>query len=398
MEPKSYTEPKRLENVVFSPIRQISDRARALKEGGKDVIFLSAGEPNFNTPQPIKDAVIEAINANRTHYCSNRGELVLREQIAKKIYEDTGVSYDPVNEILVTIGGAEAINHAFLATIDQGDEVILITPAFINYECMIHMCGGVVVEVPLRAENQFQLDIHELESKITTKTKMIVINNPCNPTGTVYSYEILKRLSELAVEHDLLVFSDEIYNKLVYDDVKFYSVASFPGMKERTLMMNGFSKTYAMTGWRLGYLAFDERLLGRFLRVHQYATTSGVTFVQEGVAKTMNLPATNQEVEAMIIEFANRRVRIMELLDEIEGIHYVKPDGAFYIMVDVSKTGLSGQEFSDKLLNEYYVATVPAIGLGRECKDFIRMSYAASMSDIERGLARMKECAKEVMA
>lgn len=382
---------ERLKTVSFSPIRVIMEKAREMGEKGCDVISFSAGEPNFDTPAPIKAATIKALERNLTHYSSNRGVLQLRQEIAKKTKLETGSDYDPETEILITNSGAEAINHAIMANVNEGDEVIVFTPAFINYESLVKMCGAALIDIPLRPEDGFQINIDTVKSRITEKTKMIVMNNPCNPTGVVYSYDVLKELAGLAVEHNFLIFADEIYNCLTYDGVKFYSIASFPGMKERTIIMNGFSKTYAMTGWRVGYLLSDSRIMSHMVKVHQYSTTSGNTFIQTALAETMNAPETMAEVHDMVDAFAGRRVLMMSLLDEIGKLSYVTPHGAFYIMVNVSGTGMDGTVFADRLLREKYVAVVPAIGLGKECGDWVRISFATSDENIREGMRRIRE-------
>lgn len=382
---------ERLKDVSFSPIRVIMEKAREMSARGYDVVSFSAGEPNFDTPSPIKEATVRALERNLTHYSSNRGVLELRQEIAKKAKLETGVDYDPETEILVTNSGAEAINHAIMANVNAGDEVIVFTPAFINYESMVKMCGATLVDIPLRPEDGYQINIDIVKSKITEKTKMIVMNNPCNPTGVVYSCEVLEELARLAVEHNFLVFSDEIYNCLTYDGVEFHSIASFPGMKERSIVMNGFSKTYAMTGWRVGYLMVDKRMMGHIVKVHQYSTTSGNTFIQTALAETMNAPETMAEVRAMVDAFAARKVLMTSLLDEIRELSYVTPHGAFYIMVNVSGTGMDGTAFADKLLKEKYVAVVPAIGLGKECGDWVRISFATSDENIREGIRRIRE-------
>lgn len=377
---------QRLQAVKFSPIRVIIDKAAALRSQGYKVLALSAGEPDFNTPQDIKDATIAAINDNFTHYGSNRGLPKLRKLIAENLLKDTSVSYNPETEIVVTCGGAEAINNAIISVVDKGDEVIIFTPAFVSYENLVRFCGGTVIDIPLKKEDSFQINIDEVKKKITEKTKLIILNNPNNPTGAVYSKEVLGDLCKLAVENNIMVFSDEMYSKLTYDDVKFYSVASFPGMKERSMIINGFSKTYAMTGWRLGYLAADERLLSKIMKTHQYSSTCSPTFIQVGLSNSMNSEHTISEVKAMIGQFAKRRTMLLEGLDRIPKLSYVKPYGAFYVMIDVSKTGLSGEEFAKRLIDEKYVATVPAVGLGKECVDFIRVSFAASDETIKEAL------------
>jgi len=386
-----YSGARRLEKVTFSAIRVIIDKAASLRSQGHSVIPFSAGEPDFNTPSDIKAATIDAINQNFTHYGSNRGLPKLRELIAEDIIEETQVSYNPETEIIVTSSGAEAINNAILSVIDEGDEVIVFTPAFVSYENLIKLCQGVFIDIPLKPENQFQIDIEEVKSKITVKTKMIIMNNPCNPTGAVYEKETFEELSKLVLKRNLLVLTDEMYSKLTYDGVKFFSIANYPGMKERTIMVNGFSKTYAMTGWRLGYIAADARLVNSIMKVHQYSTTCSPTFIQVGLANAMHSENTKNEVRHMIGEFEKRRKMMLEGLDKIDKLSYITPYGAFYIMVNVRETGLTGEEFAKKLIEEKYVATVPAVSLGKECADFIRISFAASNEDIIEGLKRMKE-------
>lgn len=382
---------RRLEKISFSPIRKMMDKAKQMQNEGLNVISFSAGEPNFDTPKDIKNATIDAINNNFTHYGSNRGLPKLRKKISEKISNEIGISYDPETEIIVTSSGAEAINNAIISVVDPGDEVIIFTPAFISYESVVNLCNGIVVDIPLTMENNFQINIEDVKKKITNKTKLIIINNPCNPTGVVYTKEILSELSKLACEHNLLVFSDEIYSNLTYDNIKYYSIASFPGMRERTIVMNGFSKTYAMTGWRVGYLLSDARLITNITKVHQYSTTCGTTFIEEGLANSMDLESTKEEVLYMINKFGERRQLFLDELDKIKKLSYTKAYGAFYIFVNVSKTGLTGKEFSNRLLDEKYVATVPGVGLGKECVDFIRISYATSEENIIEGLKRIEE-------
>lgn len=386
----------RLNEVKPSKIRETTNRANELSLQGKPVIRFSTGEPNFNTPSPIKKATIQAIEDNYSHYASNKGDIHLKKEIAKKVLQETGIDYDADEEILITSGGSEAINHVMLALINKGDEVIVPTPAFLSYQNMILMSEGVFKEVPLKKENQFQLDIEDIKKAITKKTKMIVLNNPCNPTGVVYDYETLKELSKLCIEHDLYVFSDEIYNCLVYENQKCVSIASFPGMKERTIMMNGFSKTYAMTGWRMAYMCAPKVILDDLLKVHQYATTCAPTFIQVGLASSMNDPETKSAVSKMVTAFDNRRRYIINELLSMDKLSFVYPKGAFYIFVDVSKTGLNGEQFASRLLEEKYVACVPGNAFGKECDDFIRISYAASDEDIKIGMERIRELIEEL--
>lgn len=387
---------KRLEKVEPSLIRTVLDRTAALRAEGKPVIAFSAGEPDFNTPSDIKEATIRAITNNQTKYGSNQGYPPLRKLLQGYIKEETGVDYDPNTEILVTSSAAEALNNTIMAFVDEGDEVIVLTPAFVSYKCLVNMCGAKFVDIPLDAENGFQVDIEAVKAAITDKTKMLVMNSPSNPTGAVFSYDNLKQLCELAVEHNFLILSDEIYSRLVYDGAKFYSIASFPGMKERSIIVSGFSKTFAMTGWRLGYIATSAKLRGHILRVHQYSTTCSPTFIQVGLAEAMDTPNTKKQVEEMLAAFAGRRKLIMSLLDDIPGLTYVKPYGAFYIMVDISALGVSSMDFSMKLLEEKYVATVPAVGLDDHTGKYVRFSYANSEENIIAGMARVKEMVAEM--
>lgn len=385
-----YEGSKNVQLLTGSLIRTVIDKVAKLRAEGKTVIALSAGEPNFNTPELIKKETIAALMDNKTHYGSNRGLPELRKEISLMLHETMDLDYDPETEILVTTGGAEAINHGILAHVGPGDEVIIFSPGFINYESVVNLSGAKPVIIPLSSKNGFQIDLKEVEDHITANTRMIVINNPCNPTGAVYSDEVLLGLAKLCCKYNLIAFSDEIYSNLVYDGKKFTSLASFPGMKERTIVMNGFSKTYAMTGWRVGYLCADARMISLMLKVHQYSTTCGTTFVQAGLAKAMNQSETKAEAKAMFEEFAKRRTIVTQELDTIPQLQYTKPQGAFYIFIDVTKTGLSGQEFCDRLLAEQLVAAVPGIGLGKGFDSFIRISYAASEADLIEAMKRIK--------
>ena len=388
----------RLKNVRPSLIRTILDRAAALRAEGKKVIPFSAGEPDFNTPSDIKEAAIRAITNNETHYGSNRGYPPLRNILKEYILRETGMEYDPASEIVVTSSAAEALNNVIFSFVDEGDEVIVITPAFVSYKNLVNMCGGIFVPVPMKADGEkgFRVDIEAVEAAVSERTKMLVLNSPSNPTGAVFSREDLERICSMAVEHNFLILSDEIYSRLVYDGAEFHSVASFPGMKDHSIIVSGFSKTFAMTGWRIGYLASDKSLVDHIMRTHQYSTTCTPTFIQVGLADAMESPRTRKDVEEMIAAFAARRKLIMELLDDIPGLSYIRPYGAFYIMVDVSGLGISSMDFSMKLLEEKYVATVPAVGLDDNTGKYVRFSYATSEENIREGLGRVKEVVSEL--
>ena len=379
---------KRIDQVQMSSIRVVMEKVEKLKRQGKSVVSLCAGEPDFNTPEGIKKATIEALNDNQTHYSSNRGYLGIRQKVAKLLKEQTTIDYDSDQEIIMTCGCSEAINNTCLAFIEPGDEVIIFTPAFVSYQNTVLLCEGIPVEIPLKASNGFQIDIDELKSKITSRTKMMIINNPSNPTGAVYQKETLEKVCQIARENNVLILADEIYNQLDYEN-QYVSIASFKDMKDYTIIVNGFSKAYAMTGWRMGYIAASKEHIDHILKVHQYTTTSQMTFAQIGMAKAIDQEDVKNEVQHMIQTFHERRTFIMEQLDQCDMLSYVKPHGAFYIMVDVSKTGLSGQEFADKLL-EYGVAVVPANGFGKDLNNFVRISFASSKENIEEAFVRIK--------
>ena len=377
-----------------SLIRTVLDRAAALRAEGHNVIPFSAGEPNFNTPSPIKAAAQKAIEENYTHYTSNRGLPGLRTIIAKMMEQTTGTAYDPETEIIVTSSGAEALNNAIHAFVGEGDEVIIPTPAFVSYKNLVKFTGATVVEVPLSPKECFRLDAKAIEAKITPKSKMIILNNPNNPSGAVYTREDLEAVAKLAVEHDLLVLSDEMYSRLVYDGAEFVSVTSLPGMRERAIVVSGFSKSYAMTGWRLGYLIADKALIAPMLKVHQYSTTCSPTFIQKGLVDSLEDPQTEKEVQDMLAAFAQRRQTILAGLEQIPGLTPITPRGAFYVTVDVSATGMNGMDFANKLLEEKFVATVPAIAFDGDTANLIRISYAASDEDIQEGLKRLNAFVK----
>lgn len=392
-----WDESKRVKRVEPSLIRTVLNRVDELRKEGHEIIALSAGEPDFNTPTDIKEKTINAIQDNNTHYSSNRGLEMLRMKIAEKTRMETGVSYDYKTQILVTNSGAEAINNVILSLIDEGEEAILFSPAFVNYENMVKISGGIPVVIALKEENQFQIDVDDVETHISAKTKMLVINNPNNPTGAVYDNKTLEKLCNLAVQHNFLIVSDEMYSGLVYDGASYKCIASFFGMKERSIIINGFSKTYAMTGWRLGYVMACEKHINAILKIHQYSTTCSPAFIQMGTAQGMDTEGTFKEIAEMKNSFSIRRERLMKGLDKIKGLSYITPQGAFYIMVDVSDTGLSGEEYAKRLLEEMKVAVIPGIGLGKWCTNYVRISFAASTHNIEEALERMDTFTQRIM-
>ena len=389
----------RLKDCYFSPVRVVSERVFELEAMGRKIVNFGEGEPDFDTPKGIVDATIKALNDKHTHYANNRGLIELRREIGKLTEDITGIEYDPENEIIVTSAGAETINDAIMAFLNPGDEAIIFTPAFFNYENLIYMAGGKVVNIPLKGENGFQIDPDELRRNITDKTKMIIINNPCNPTGVVFTDEVLGEVAKIACEHDLIVFSDEIYSKIIYGGKKFRSMASFPGMRERTIIGNGFSKLYSMTGWRVGYLLFDKRMMPSLLKVHHYCVTCTPTFIQKGLADSMNLPEVKADGQVMVDTYAKRRDIVCKYLDMVPEFKYAEPMGAFYVFVDVSATGVDGDKFTERLREEHNVAAIPGSGLGGEqFKNYIRLSFVTDEENVVKGMNEIIGLVEELRA
>ncbi len=357
-----------------------------MEKEGRKIVHLELGEPDFNTPAPIVESTIAALREHKTHYESNRGNAKLRQKIAADIFSCQGVSYDPNEEILMAAGVAPGIFYSIMAFVGEGDEVITFQPEFMNYDIDIMLAGGKKVPIALQAENGFRINPDEVEKAITPNTKMMIINNPHNPTGVVHEAEVLEKLAALAVKYDLLVVTDEVYDKIVYDGKKAVSIATFPGMRERTILLNGFSKAYAMTGWRMGYIAADKGIMTPILRVHQYLATCIPSFTQAGLAESMDDPESLKCIDEMVETFAQRRDLVVSMLEDIPNVTFVKPQGAFYIMVNIAKTGLSGMDFAMRLLEEENVALSPACAFGQAYDDFIRISYATSMEDLKLGL------------
>jgi len=385
-----FKESHNIENVCFSPVRQVMANMRKFTDIGIKVIPFQIGEPDFYTPVSIIEATKEALDKKMTRYSSNRGSLNLKKAISS-LLSSKNLFYNPDDEILMTVGGAEAIYCAITAFIHDGDEVIVPSPSYMNYKNDVAMSGGTVVDLPLREEDDFQINIKALEEKITDHTKMIVINNPSNPTGVVFREDVLRAVSEVAIKHDLIVFTDEIYDEITYDGVKCVSIASFEGMRERCIVMNGFSKAFAMTGWRIGYLAAPADAITAMLKVHQYTVTCIPTFTQEGLAKAMLSDSCMAEKNEMVKAFSRRRKLILECLKDIPEVSYAIPQGAFYIFINIGRSGLSGNEFASRLLNEKHVAVVPGNGFSDNANNFIRISFATSEENIKEGMTRIKD-------
>lgn len=388
-----YTTAKRMESLPFSEIRAVMEKATKMQQAGENVIHLEIGRPDFDTPEKIKEAAYKSLKAGHVFYTSNYGIPALRKEIAKWETEHHGVQYD-ADEVLVTVGVGEATYASMAAFLEDGDEVLVPNPVWLNYIHVPSSLGAVPVTYNLKEENNYQIDMEELESKITDKTKMIVIVNPSNPTGGVLSRETLEKLSQLAIKNDLLVVADEIYSQLVYDDTKHVSIASLPGMKERTITLGGFSKAYSMTGWRLGYMCAPRGIIAACVRVHQYTITCASSFVQEAAVTALRDCA--DDVEAMRQEYQRRKDYAVKALNEINGISCNDPQGAFYIFVNVKSLGMSSMEVAEYFLEEAKVAMVPGSAFGSEGEGYLRLSYACSYEDLQEAIRRIKDAVEKL--
>ena len=384
----------RMESIPFSGIRKIFEEVTRREKAGEKIIHLNIGRPDFDTPQHIKDAAKKALDEKKVHYSSNYGIPQLRDALANKLQQENKMSYDPATEIIVTVGGNEAVFMAMMGLLNFGDEVLIPDPCWLNYFYCVQMAGAVPISVPAKQEHQFTPRIEDFRSRITDKTKMIVINTPNNPTGAVYGAESLEELARLAEEKDLYVLSDEIYEKMVYDGNRHVSFGSLPGMKERTITVNGFSKNYSMTGWRLGFVAASPDAVSAMVRIHQYVTICATSFAQWGAVAALTGP--QDDVKHMIAEFDRRGALVSSALQEMPGIQVSKPAGAFYIFPSIKETGKSSQEMAEYLLDEAKIAVVPGHVFGDFGEGYIRLSYANSYENLEMAMSRMNAALKKL--
>lgn len=382
-----------MDAVELSRIRAIGEKVQQLQKEGRDIVRLQIGEPDFTTPDHIIAAAKAAMDHGQTHYAPNRGLLSLREEISRKLLRDNGITADPATEILVTSGCAEGLYLVFMGLVEPGDEVIIIEPAYISYLQLARAAHAKAVPVHAREENGWMPDLDELRAAVMEKTKLLVLNTPGNPTGAVYPREVLQQIAALAQEKDFLVLSDEVYEKLIYDGAQHVSIASLDGMKERTITVNGFSKAFAMTGWRMGYLAADAKLILPMLKVHQYAVASSNIIAQN--AAITALQAGEACVGEMRQEYARRRRFLLDSFAEIPEISCAEPAGTFYMYPNISGSGMSGTEFADRFLMEAGVATVPGTAFDSFCNSHIRISYASSMESLQMAVSRLKDFLKK---
>ncbi|MCC7023798.1 MAG: pyridoxal phosphate-dependent aminotransferase [Thermomicrobiales bacterium] len=376
----------RVRNLAPSPTLAVSDRARQLKAQGIDVIDLGGGDPDFITPKHIRDAAIESMNAGNTHYVASAGLPGLRKAIADKLLADNNVEVDP-NGVVVTPGGKQALFEAILAFVEPGVDVLIPEPAWVSYGPMVELAGGRPVGVPLDPDDNWRLTEEKLAAAVTPAARVLLINSPNNPTGRVLDDAELAAVASIAAKHDLLVFSDEMYEKILYDGHRHTSVATLPGMAERTLIFNGLSKAYAMTGWRLGYAAGPTAYMKQVAKVHSHSVTCATSFVQTaGVAA---LTGPQEFIGEMVEAWDRRRRNLTDGLNNVNGISCPLVEGAFYAFADVRGTGMSSSEAADRFLQEAHVAVTPGVAFGAAGEGHVRLSFATSDDLLEATVERL---------
>jgi aspartate aminotransferase len=368
----------------------IDAKAKQMKADGVDVVGFGAGEPDFDTPQHIKDACAKALADGFTKYTPAAGIPELRQAIADKFKRDNGLTFNP-SQVIVSCGGKHSCYNVIMATCEAGDEVIIPAPYWLSYPEMVKLAAATPVIIPTTDRTEFKVTPEQLRQAITPRTRLFILNSPSNPTGSLYSREEIKALGDICVEKNVLIMSDEIYEKLVYDGAEHVSVASFsPAHQEHTIIVHGFAKAYSMTGWRLGYLAAPEPIAKAIDAIQSHSTSNPTSFAQKGAVAALNGP--QDHLKGWLAEYAKRRAYAHQRLNSIPGISCVNARGAFYLFPNISKLGLSSTEFCARLLDQAQVAAVPGVAFGAD--DFMRISYATGMANIEKGLDRLEKFSK----
>lgn len=380
----------KIKGIEPSGIRKFFDIVSEMK----DAISLGVGEPDFDTPWHIREEGIYSLEKGRTFYTSNTGLKELKQEISAYLQRRFQLFYEPTQEIMVTVGGSEAIDGAFRAMLDAGDEVLIPQPCYVSYEPCVILADGVPVPIELKEENQFKLTKEQVLEHLTDRTKILVLPFPNNPTGSIMTKEDLQGIAEVVQEKDLYVLSDEIYAELTYGS-NHVSIASFPGMKERTIVINGFSKAYAMTGWRLGYACGPKKILEQILKIHQYAIMCAPTNSQYAAIEALR--KGDVDVERMRTAYNQRRNYLMRAFGEM-GLECFEPFGAFYIFPSIKKFGMSSDEFATRLLREEKIAVVPGTAFGASGEGFVRISYAYSIEDLKEALGRIQNFLMRLVA
>lgn len=378
----------RMQRLGTETAFEVLVRARALEAQGKSIVHLEIGEPDFDTPANIIQAAQSALANGYTHYGPSAGMPEAREAVAQYFNKTRGRETYQANEVVITPGAKPIIFYGLMAVVDEGDEVIYPNPGFPIYESVIRFLNAVPVPLPLREDKEFRFDIADLEARITPKTKMIILNTPQNPTGGILTHDDLKAIAELAVKHNIIVFSDEIYSQIVYDGFRHESITQFEGMKERTIVLDGFSKTFAMTGWRMGYGLMPEHIAKQVAKLQTNCTSCTSSFSQIAGIEALS-DRTLSDVDRFVAEFKRRRDVIVDGLNAIPGFRCHSPKGAFYVFPNIEGTGMSAQACADYLLNDAGVACLSGTAFGAHGEGFVRFSYATSVENINEALNRI---------
>ncbi len=377
----------RVKNLTSSPTLAVTSKAKQLKDSGVDVVSFGAGEPDFDTPDYIKNSAIKALQAGFTKYTSSAGTVQLRKVIAEKFKRDNNLNYEPA-QIVVSSGAKHSLYNIFQVICDKRDEVIIPVPYWVSYPAMVELAGGKSVFIKTKEKNGFKITPEQLKKAIKKRTKALVINSPSNPTGCVYTKEELQAIADIAVEHGIIVISDEIYEKLVYDDAKHTSIASLnEKIYALTFTVNGLSKAYSMTGWRIGYLAGPKEAVEKISNLQDHSTSCPNSIAQ--AASVEALTHTEEFIDMMKKEFVSRRDYFVKRINGVRKLSVIKPQGAFYIFCNISKTGIGSLEFSKRLLDEAQVAVIPGVGFGDD--KYIRLSFATSLEQITKGMDRIEK-------
>lgn len=386
-------EPAKMKRVPFTGIRRVLEKANKLEAEGRKIVHFEVGQPDFDTPANIKEAAKKALDQGVTAYSSNYGDIRLRRAIEEKLERMNHLKVDPTKEIMVTCGGEEAVAAALFALLEKGDEVLIADPSYIPYSSLTKIAEAEPVYVPLDEKNGYCFDLEKLEAAITNKTKLLILCTPGNPTGTMMDEESLRKLAEICCRHDILVLADEAYEQVLYDGNKHISIASLPGMWERTITVQSFSKTYSMCGWRIGYLVAPAELMRIVVRAHQTVAMNACSFGQLGALEALTGP--QDSLYAMLAEFDRRRLLLYNGLKEL-GIPCSRPQAAFYLFPDIGEFGMDSFTFAELLLDKYGVATVPGVEFGKNGENHLRISYATSFEDCQMGLHRIAQCVSDL--
>ena len=378
----------RMDRMAPSGIRKVNEKALAMERAGEKVLHFELGRPDFDTPEYIKKAANQALAEGKVHYTSNFGLMELRQAIADKLKRENGVEYK-ASEVLVTVGLSEAVFAVLAAILEEGDEVLVPDPGWLNYVNVPNLLGAKAVPYALTEEAGYQIDLDEIRAKITDRTRAVVLITPSNPTGGVLSEDVLNELADIAIKNDLMVISDEVYERLVYDGARHISIASLPGMKERTFTLNGMSKAYAMDGWRLGYVAAPEEYILAMNKFHQHNTTCAPNFVQ--IAAIAALNEEDGEVRKMVKEYQRRRDYAVKAINEIPGLHCQCPKGAFYIFINCKSLNMKSADLAAYLLENAKVALVPGDVFGPNGEGYLRMSFANSYENVVAGCEQLRK-------